>query len=184
MIHNAMELKVSWSLGEVMEGYLWLYICALSGRKRSPGDEGLTNAAVSWPGWCSALLADTTASLSLHVRSSAAPAQDKANQRHMQRGWTLQLGPGVSHPRRTINQLQTHRFSHHQSTPEFTTAPFSPTQNQTHSWFGWPVMYRTRRRRLGREAGTRERKHLSDCTLCTALCYLEEGERKEKIKRG
>lgn len=53
------------------------------------------------------MLPDTTASLNLNVRSSSADAQDKANQHHMPRGWTPLPGPGVSHPRRPINQLQT-----------------------------------------------------------------------------
>lgn len=59
--------------------------------QHSPGDEGLTTAAVSSPGWCSALFPDTTASLNLNVCFSGVAAQDKANQHHMPWGWTYSL---------------------------------------------------------------------------------------------
>lgn len=59
--------------------------------QRSPGDEGLTTAAVSSSGWCSALFPDTTASLNLNVCFSGVATQDKANQHHMPWGWTYSL---------------------------------------------------------------------------------------------
>ena len=108
------EFKVSWSLAEVMEGYLWLYIWALAAL---PWWWRIKQHSCLFPEWCSAVLPDTTASLNLNVRSSSADAQDKANQHHMPRGWTLLPGPGVSHPHRPINQLQTAQFNPDQSSP-------------------------------------------------------------------
>lgn len=65
-------------------------------------------------------------------------------------GMDLQLGPGVSHPRRPIHQLHAHQ-SH-----SFPLAKPQPS---------WPMMYR-----MTTVGGACAREYLSDCTLCTALC--------------
>ena len=54
------EFKVSWSLAEVMEGYLWLYIWALAAL---PWWWRIKQHSCLFPEWCSAVLPDTTASL-------------------------------------------------------------------------------------------------------------------------
>jgi len=113
-----------------MEGYLWLYIWALAAL---PWWWRIKQHSCLFPEWCSAVLPNTTASLNLNVRSSSADAQDKANQHHMPRGWTLLPGPGVSHPHRPINQLQTAQFNPNHSSPCTDLLTLTLTNKYTHS---------------------------------------------------
>ncbi len=147
-----------------MEGYLWLYIWALAAL---PWWWRIKQHSCLFPEWCSAVLPNTTASLNLNVRSSSADAQDKANQHHMPRGWTPLPGPGVSHPHRPINQLQTAQFNLDQSSPcsDLLTLSLSLTHTHTHTLTA--VMYRAEE---GYYAGTLIRLQP---TLCISLCYTE-----------
>lgn len=134
-----------------MEGYLWLYIWALAAL---PWWWRIKQHSCLFPEWCSAVLPNTTASLNLNVRSSSADAQDKANQHHMPRGWTLLPGPGVSHPHRPINQLQTAQFNPNHNSP--CTDLLTLSHSRLYTLSPTVVMYRAGRATV--------KEHLSDCS--------------------